>query len=677
MATIALVKMALAVRSSCAGRRKSGTMRSSCTQATCRITSRSKHLDIETPTLDATTYPGLLGGRRILPRDIVGYHLKVEGGARLDRSLAFYMDADSFMDIVDYWNLRALGRPVLAVPKQFAELDAYKVLARTYIKRQFRVSRFNPQMTYGTSLIRSFGSEMSELDAFARSLDLLSVFEDGVPMHALSLQHSYPRIWDEWAIGKDGAAPDNLSCTSETVSFPDTDSSVSFSLVAPDFRTDSPMEGPRYANEIFPKFYGAREDLRAEVLPYDHGDRVLRVAGGPASMRDELRIGRTGLVYLVDRKSYVSWDMPLAQDILFAWLADKGYASKLSSCGLLAKEIHTQLRGWPSALTDERVLKLLEDMSKGDEDGRGLPLGEVRNRLKQIDESGRIYNALIERKAFQLGYKTQCPHCGRASWYNVSALGSELTCPLCYKQVDAIKAVDTDNSGRWFLRTAGGFSVKNHADGAYCVLLTLNFFERGMHYQTTPVFSFEPAKPGGLELEADFATLWQESAFGETQDGVLFAECKSYNKFERRDYDRMRALANAFPGAILAFCTLRPELDPAEVRAISRIVRSGMKHWKTDRPLNPVLVLTGRELFSLHDPPYCWDGLSIPDWAKHPRSLLEICNATQALYLGLPPWYEVWQARWDARRRKKQQATAMATSDGGIAPPRTGKPGSR
>jgi hypothetical protein len=117
----------------------------------------------------------------------------------------------------------------------------------------------------------------------------------------------------------------------------------------------------------------------------------------------------------------------------------------------------------------------------------------------------------------------------------------------------------------------------------------------------------------------------------------------------------MRSIARAFPGAVLAFCTLRHALEPDEVRAISKIVRTGMKHWKTDRPLNPVLVLTGNELFSLHEPPYCWDGVAVPDWVKHPRSLLEICNATQALYLGLPPWYEVWEARSNARRRKKPQ----------------------
>ena len=626
----------------------------------------SDDIDIEQPTFEADTYASITGRRRILPRDIVRYHIKVERGSPYDRACAFYMDADSFMDIVDFWNLRALGRAVMPVPKQFIGIESYLDLIRKFLRDQFRISRHNPQITYGANLIRSSTSSMKDLEDFVGVLDLAKAFEGDAPGHAMPLQHWYPRIWDEWAIGKDNARPALLSNSSESVNIHETDSNVSFSLVAPDFRTDSPMTGPRYANEIYPKFYGDRDDIRAEVLPYEYGDRVLRATVGPIAMRGKARIGRTGLVYLVDWKSRTSWDVPLAQDIFFGWLADQGYPSKLSTCGLLAKEINAQLDGWVNVLTNEPLLQLLETMNKGDEDGKGVRLQRVRQGLHKLDSSDRLFDSLVDRKIFQLGYRSKCPHCGRSSWHSVDALGAELSCPLCYKRSDVIKAMSGGGIGHWHLRTAGGFSVKDYGQGSYCVLLTLNFFKHSMRYQTTPAFSFEPEnpeKPGFLKLEADFAMLWQERAFGETQHGVLFAECKSYNKFEKRDYDRMRALAHAFPGAVLAFCTLRKTLEPDEKRAISRIVRTGMKHWKADRPLNPVLILTGTELFSLHEPPYCWDDLTVPQWAQHPRNLLEVCNATQSLYLDLPPWYEVWEARSKSRQRQRQtQASTRAAA---------------
>ena len=83
--------------------------------------------------------------------------------------------------------------------------------------------------------------------------------------------------------------------------------------------------------------------------------------------------------------------------------------------------------------------------------------------------------------------------------------------------------------------------------------------------------------------------MWQDTAFGETQDGTLFAECKSYNKFEKKDFDRMEEIAKQFPGAILAFCTLRKTLERTEIKQLKRLTKKGMKHWKTERPINPVL----------------------------------------------------------------------------------------
>jgi hypothetical protein len=57
-----------------------------------------------------------------------------------------------------------------------------------------------------------------------------------------------------------------------------------------------------------------------------------------------------------------------------------------------------------------------------------------------------------------------------------------------------------------------------------------------------------------------------------------------------------------------------------------------------------VLVLTGHELFSLSGVPYCWKGMSIPGWAERTHTLLDACNATQAIHLGMPHWQEAWSA---------------------------------
>ena len=159
----------------------------------------------------------------------------------------------------------------------------------------------------------------------------------------------------------------------------------------------------------------------------------------------------------------------------------------------------------------------------------------------------------------------------------------------------------------------------------------------------------------GKDLEADLGVMWQDMVYGEQEDGIFFAECKSYNEFEAKDFERMKVLAGQFPGAILAFCTLRKSLTPVEIREIKKIAKTGRKLWKAERPINPVLLLTGHELFSLSGVPYCWRGMSIPDWAKRAHTLLDTCNATQAIHLGMPHWQEIWSAELEKRLRRRDK----------------------
>jgi hypothetical protein len=563
------------------------------------------------------------------------------------------MDLTRFGDVVDYWNLRALGRSVIPIPKQFVKMPSFLEYVRSFLISQYRVNRQNPSVTYGTSIVRSSSCDMAELQQLADDLEL-SKF---VPTHTgrlISLQHWYPRIWDEWATSRDGAVPDDVSFQTQEYSFQDSDGNLSFDLVDPDFASDGYSRSPRYANELlYPNFYGRVEPL-ANVLPYDHGKEVLRVVGG--LFEDEMRISHTGVVRLVNWNSKAHWKLPVAEEVFFAWLKDKGFNAELSTCGRLAKQIDRQLGGWINVLTNEPLIKLLDQMNIGGEDGKGAAIGHVKNAIRTIESSGRLYRSLVEHGVFKLGYKTQCTHCHRSSWYSLSSLAEQLVCPLCHRKLDAISAVDRDNKGDWWLKTAGPFSVGNHGDGSYCVLLVLEFFKRDHSLQTTSVLSFIAKHDSlGKELEADFGIMWQETSLGETQDGVLFAECKSYNEFQKKDFNRMEAIAQGFPGAILAFCTLRKTLASHETDRLKRLTKKGMRYWKNDRPINPVLILTGHELFDHVGAPHCWKHITAPGWAKQAYTILEVCNATQSIYLKLPHWQETWRDEFERKRQKRKR----------------------
>lgn len=173
--------------------------------------------------------------------------------------------------------------------------------------------------------------------------------------------------------------------------------------------------------------------------------------------------------------------------------------------------------------------------------------------------------------------------------------------------------------------------------------------------RATPVFSFKADIPGKGELEIDIAMFWQDTVGGEKVSGLLFGECKSYGTFDSKDFDRIHYLAEAFHGAVLVFSTFRKSLTRWELARIASLAKAGRK-LRPRRPINPVLVLTGTELFHWSFPPHCWEP---PIQEKFPRAyeLMMLCEATQEIYLGLPSWQTEWLENEEKRRQRRQLRT--------------------
>ena len=227
----------------------------------------------------------------------------------------------------------------------------------------------------------------------------------------------------------------------------------------------------------------------------------------------------------------------------------------------------------------------------------------------------------------------QCPVCAESSWYSVKSADYELQCPKCLAQL-AFPSVSKDI--KWSYRTLGPFSLPKQAHGAYAVLLTLRFFStpRLLDGAITPLMSFITKKGRMKELEADFALFFQASKYGDSKTQLIFAECKTYNAFRKKDTDRMQKLGEAFPGAVLVFATLKVCLSQMERNILQPLVIRSRRHWKAGRPYNPVMILTGNELFLES----VWDShLKGTLWQE---DLIELCDRTQRINLGMKSRYQ-------------------------------------
>src|SRR5262249_44767196 len=243
---------------------------------------------------------------------------------------------------------------------------------------------------------------------------------------------------------------------------------------------------------------------------------------GLTSFPGDWRVGRNGLVKLVKDRFNETRDIPLSEKVFFTWLEDHGWKAALSAPGLLAKQIYKQLEGNPNKLKDEKLLGLLEKMNGGlvkqngqpvDENKiaqeRELSVAEVKSRLKDNPNSN-LHDYLVTKGIFRLGIRIQCPHCMRTSWFPLESIRDQFNCPKCLNNFLAIGNLD---SAPWCYKTAGPFSVPKYADGAYGVLMTLQFFDkRGMsNMRITPALSFVAESSSRKNIEADLGAFWQET----------------------------------------------------------------------------------------------------------------------------------------------------------------------
>lgn len=612
-----------------------------------------KALEIKKQKIDTSKLEASFKGNVLFPRRITQYALRSRkrSGFR-NEACIFFMDMTKNLDIIDYWNLRALGRQVIPVPIQLKDEKSLRNIVVKVVKASRRPLRGNPNIYNHATFIRSRSSKMEDLQEFAKSLDIKDP-SSLVKEPFYSLQHWYPRIWDDWARSKDGAEADDIFHEEKSIDLNDIKESVPIRFVVPEFLdTYYGSNEARIANEVSFEFYG-RGKMLAQVYPKSHQEHFMRLLGGLSLSHKEWRVGRNGLVKQVQNYGRTeNWDFPMAEEVMAAWMKDLGYEIKTSTPGLLAKQIYTQLEGSVRVLADEKLLQLFERMNKGNDEGKELHVDELKNHLGE-----RKLNYLLSKNVFRIGLRIQCTNCQRHSWYPLDSIKENLTCPKCLNNYRAIGHI---HQGHWCYKTAGPFSLPQYADGAYCVLMAVEFFDDHMFtMKVTPALSFEADDKKGTQLEADFGILFQESQYGEVMDGIIFGECKTFGTFDQKDYRKMRLLAKKFPGAILVFCTLRSSLTPSEIKEITKIAKAGRKRWKSERPINPVLILTGNELMDMSGPPYCWNKKYGKKYERV-HGLLEIADATQQIYLNLPSWHTDWQKDFEEKRKKWEEKNKKA-----------------
>jgi hypothetical protein len=571
----------------------------------------------------------------------------------------FLMDGDSLTDILIYWNYRALGWKILPVPQQVANSEQVRRFVTEYIEASYWPRRGNPSIYNHATFLKGPSVSENEVTAFGSSLKLKPV-ADGAH-HKVSYCMWLPRFWDEWARSRDGADRGSVYAAEKRFELNAQSGTFEFTPLLPVFAKEFGGHGtPRCANELELRVYGDAI-THAEVIP-SGGERLARAT--ELLTLDNVRCSSDGIVYFprFSRDWSETFKVPNAESVLAAWFQERGWSIRVSDKGYLTKQLIQQLGGvWRSNwLTNEGVFKLLLEISRAGPMHSEDFWQKVHQTSNEADgiSAEQLARWLVDSNIARLGIQAKCPKCRQRSWFSLTETDYLLECRQCIESfrlpTHALQEMP------WAYHGFGAFSNRSGTQGGLPVILVLRLFILALHDQLTSLLSFVASR-NGSPVEIDLALLTRRMRHGIYEHDTVFFECKSYNEFTASDVRRMEQFGKSFPGAVIGLATLRRELTNREKRLIIPLVRRGRKLWKAIQPYNPVLILTGNELFSRFSPTETWRELggtfaSHSDPRGDERELVALADATQQIYLGLPPWRVALEEQQRKRRPQRRGA---------------------
>lgn len=606
-------------------------------------------IEAESAPINVKNYPKYISAKYLFPRRIGAFYVE----QRVSGPVLFYLDASKILDVIDYWNMRAAGWQVYPVAKQSEYEPELLEFCKATILEAYKPLRFNKQIFHRATIIKSRNTTEKEVNDFYTSLNItLPEPNDG---GVISFQRWYPRLWDDWARQNTDEEVTPAYSSEKEIELQKGQTELRFKTPNPEFELFGfSSEHPRFAVEIDSRVYGSKE-LLAEVIPLG-GEQVSR-AVGKYYLR-EWRISRAGPVYLADYPNWtIDYEIPLAEPIMIAWFKERGWKIDISSSGKVAKQMIRHLGGsWGIAqLKQEKLIKLLQELSNNgfiNENRFRGRISEITNADDRLITTDEYIKRLLESEIFQLGVETKCPVCTQKSWYSLKEIDSNIRCSSCLSEYK-IQTLNLSDK-KWAYKSFGTFGLPKQAYGAFGVLLTLNLLVNNRQ-RSTVLLSFTAQKNHKF-IEADLCLIIEKEFRGNAKQEVLFCECKTYNKFEKKDVERMYALSEEFPGAVLVFSTFRTELTTAEKKMLRPLVNKGRKYWKSEETYNPVLIITGNEIFSDRGIPECWKGKDgkageIAENRFHPHSISDIADLTQQIYLDMKPYHQWREEQWKKRQK--------------------------
>ena len=607
---------------------------------------------------------------------ITNHSLKVSSDTGWNPTI-FIANPTSPIDLLDLWNLRLIRRNILPVNSEWLpDLSDY---LNNLIDRNHHPLPGNPNGVMRHTEVE-IGNSFSEEEA----RNLVSESFANLPKGSWSLKLWYDRIWDnDNSDHMPHLSPIQIRKESSRLDLNVSEERrprIQFQSLSPEFASDYGRTYTRWVNVLS---LTDRQNQHQFALAFP--STLTGFSDHRIRLGDPLVISREGFVLLQRYKherEYIEL-IPRTEAVIDHFKRHDIDATA-SDSGRVADQILSSIQGFwgVSILQDEDTLHLLDKMSKSVRRRAEGTIEEYADRTASVNKwlsvvrprekrrygSKNYLERLVEAGTLKLGLAVPCPNCQKENWYGLADLAEQVSCERCLKDFSFPQGSLSYKNTPWKFRVAGPYSVPNYANGSYATVLALNCLVSGTGFSnnTVTLSTNLDLKMAGKCLEVDFACWYQRERIGSIREEPQFlvGEAKSFakNSFSEKDIRRLKEIGAKMPGTFLVLATLKLKLSDAERRRIERLATWGRKPVDSGQSRNPVIVLTGTELFARRGIEDAWrktddkrSKLVEPGYVRV-DNLRTLADLTQQAYLKLQPTDE-WLFEYRNRRHERRSAS--------------------